>query len=406
MTYAVAETRADELIAAVAAASARWRDADFPPRVRTVPALVDRTGYSAPVVEYALDRLFGAITREALRATIAGELGALEALDGFVARSGRPDVWFRPAGKVAIVSSETTIGVALHPLVFAVCAKANVLVKDREDRLIAAFIETLAQERPELAERLSAQVWKGAGDDGFPAELGVVVAFGRDDTLRTIRANLPGPTRFLGFGHRTSVGYVTRGSLAGEAVAKRCARAAALDALLYDGDGCLSLHALFVERDGSLDPERFAQIVSEACDEIAVEFPAGVRPNDPRFELYRKRMHFRAAQGVGAVHCGAADEHMVVYAPPFDEPPPLLPRTLGVYSVRGPGDALTFLREHDLPIEGFATDVPPDSELLAAALASGAVRIARLGTLQDPPLGGEHGGAGRILPFVRAIYRS
>jgi hypothetical protein len=28
-----------------------------------------------------------------------------------------------------------------------------------------------------------------------------------------------------------------------------------------------------------------------------------------------------------------------------------------------------------------------------------------LGTLQRPPLGGEHGGAGRILPFVRAIYR-
>ncbi|MGB8205477.1 MAG: acyl-CoA reductase, partial [Candidatus Baltobacteraceae bacterium] len=174
------EARAEQLIAAVADAAARWCNADFPPRVRTAHALAARTGYSAPVVDYALDRLFGAVTREALRATIAGELGALEALDGFVARQGRPDVWFRPAGKVAIVSSDTTIGVALHPLVFAVCAKAEVLVKDREDRLIAAFAETLAQERPELAERVTSQPWDGAEGAARLAEAGVVVAFGRD----------------------------------------------------------------------------------------------------------------------------------------------------------------------------------------------------------------------------------
>jgi hypothetical protein len=402
----VPDASARELIAAVADASGRWRDAGFPQRVRTARALVERTGYSPPVVEYALDRLFGAVTRGALEATIAGELGALEALDGFLSRSGRPDVWFQPAGKVAIVSSDTTIGVALHPLVFAVCAKATVLVKDREDRLIAAFIETLAQVRPELAERLSAQVWKGVADCELLADAGVVVAFGRDDTLRTIRAGLPARTRFLGFGHRTSVGYVTRRSLVDEAVARTCAHAAALDALLYDGDGCLSLHALFVERGGSVRPERFAQIVSEACAEVGVEFPAGARPDDPRVDGYRKRMRFRAAQGVGALYCGAAGEYSVAYDPPSDEPPPFLPRTLGVYPVRGPGDALTFLRERDLPIEGFATDVSPDPELLSAILASGVAWIARLGALQNPPLGGEHGGAGRILPFVRAIYRS
>ncbi|MFZ1125860.1 MAG: acyl-CoA reductase [Candidatus Baltobacteraceae bacterium] len=399
------EARAEQLIAAVADAAARWCNADFPPRVRTAHALAARTGYSAPVVDYALDRLFGAVTREALRATIAGELGALEALDGFVARQGRPDVWFRPAGKVAIVSSDTTIGVALHPLVFAVCAKAEVLVKDREDRLIAAFAETLAQERPELAERVTSQPWDGAEGAARLAEAGVVVAFGRDATLRAIRAALPPQTRFVPFGHRTSVGYVTRTSLGDEAAARRCARAAALDALLYDGDGCLSLHALFVERGGAIEPERFARLVSEACDEVAVEFPAGPL-HDERAALYRKRLLFRAAQGAGAVHSGAHGGHTVAYDPPGDEPPPLFARTLALHAVRGPGEALAYLREHALPLEGFATDVPPGPELLAAAVAGGATRIARLGTLQDPPLGGEHGGAGRILPFVRAIYRS
>ncbi len=400
------EARAEELIAAVADAAARWRDADFPPRVRSARGLVARTGYSAPVVEYALDRLFGALTRDAIGATVAGELGSLEALDGFVARDGRPDVWFRPAGTVAIVSSDTTIGVALHPLVFAVCAKATVLVKDREDQLVSAFVETLAEERPELARRIAAHAWDGATDAGRLAESDVVVAFGRDETLRAIRANLPAQARFVGFGHRTSVGYVTPASLEHESAARRCALAAARDALLYDGDGCLSLHALFVERGGAIEPERFARIVSEACDEVAIEFPAGTRDLEASTASYRKRMLFRAAQGVGAVHCGASERHVVAYDPPFDEPPPLLPRTLALHAVRGPGEALAYLRRHALPLEAFATDAPPGPELLAAAVAAGATRIARLGTLQDPPLSGEHGGVGRILPYVRAIYRS
>ncbi|MGP6158495.1 MAG: acyl-CoA reductase [Vulcanimicrobiaceae bacterium] len=400
------KTPAAELVDVVADAAARWCDPDFAPRVRTTGALVERTGYSTPVVEYALDRLFGAITREALRATIAGELGALEALDGFVARSGRPDVCFQPAGAVAIVSSDTTIGVALHPLVFAICAKAQVLVKDRDDRLIAAFLETLAEERPELAGRLRAETWNGAADADRLGNADVVVAFGRDDALRAIRAALPAQARFLPFGHRTSVGYVSRASLGDEAAARRVARGAARDALLYDGEGCLSLHALFVERGGALEPERFARLMAAACDELAVEFPVGTRPSDPRVEAYRKRLRFRAAQGTGALYCGHHGPHLVAFDLPRDEPPPFLPRTLGLYPVDAPGDALAFLRLHRLPLEAFATDDDPAPELRDAALAAGASRLTLLGRLQDPPLGGEHGGAGRILPFVRAIYRS
>ena len=42
-------------------------------------------------------------------------------LDGFVERAGRPAAWARGANAVTIVSSDTTIGVAIAPLVFALC---------------------------------------------------------------------------------------------------------------------------------------------------------------------------------------------------------------------------------------------------------------------------------------------
>ncbi|MGH7709279.1 MAG: acyl-CoA reductase, partial [Vulcanimicrobiaceae bacterium] len=89
-----------EIIAAIAAAAGRWADPGFAPRAQTTDAVADRTGYSKPVVAYAFDALFGAITADAIAATIAGELGSLDALDGFVARPGRPDGFARGVERV------------------------------------------------------------------------------------------------------------------------------------------------------------------------------------------------------------------------------------------------------------------------------------------------------------------
>jgi hypothetical protein len=100
--------------------------------------------------DYALDTLFGGITAAALTAVAGAELGSLEALDGFVERDGRPAAWARGVDAVTIVSSDTTIGVAIPALVFALLAKCTVTVKDRSDALVAAFAETLTEELPEL----------------------------------------------------------------------------------------------------------------------------------------------------------------------------------------------------------------------------------------------------------------
>src|ERR1700679_1755879 len=81
------------IVRAIADAAERWSDADFPPRVRATADIEELLGYTAPVVDYALDRLFRAIPADALSATITGELGSLEILDGFAERDGRPAAW-------------------------------------------------------------------------------------------------------------------------------------------------------------------------------------------------------------------------------------------------------------------------------------------------------------------------
>jgi len=411
VSAASAALPARRIIDALADAAARWCDADFPPRVRVTRELIARTNYSEPVVDFALDRLFESLTREALAVTIAGELGSVEALDGFVSRAGRPDVFFRGVARTAIVSSDTTIGVALPALAFALCAKTHVTVKERDDGLIAAFGATLAQEQPELGASLEAGAWPAESPElrARLARADTVVAFGRDATLGEIRAALAPGARFVPFGHRTSVGYVTRAALDDEPLARAAARGAALDALLYDGDGCLSLHALFVERGGALDVPAFARLVAAACDEAGIEFPAGYAELDAEAAAYRRRALFRAAQGAGFVHAGAGAPHLIVLDPPRDEPPPLLRRTLALYAVDAPHEAAAYLRAHALPLEAVAVAPGAAStrdDVVRFASDSGAARLCELGRLQAPPLVAEHGGSERILPFVRAIYRA
>jgi hypothetical protein len=371
-----------------------------------------RTGYSEPVVDFALDALFASLTREALRATIDGELGALAALDGFVERRGRPDVYFRGVARATLVSSDTTIGVAIPPLAYALCAKTeSIVVKDRSDGLVAAFADTLGEERPELRERLRVEGWSGHDSDETRVALAssdVVVAFGGAEALGAIRLLLRPEARFVPYGHRTSVAYVGRETLTSAARARVAAVGIARDALLYDGDGCLSLHAVFVERGGALTPQTFGTLLADALDAAAVEFPPGVAEPAAVTARYAGSARFRAAQGTGSVHGGMTVAHVLVSEAATEDAPPLFPRALATYAVDGAGEAAAYLRRHALPLEGFALDPTAERErpdLTALAIAAGAVRLAPFGALQMPSPAGEHGGAPRILPFVRAIVR-
>ncbi len=403
-TAALGRVPARRIVAAIADACERWTDADFPPRVRATRAIMERLEYSEPVVDFALDRLFKPVTAAAVGAAIEGELGSIEALDGFVQRALRPQGFARAAGRVTIVSSDTTIGVALWPALFALCAKCDVTVKDRADDLIAAFSHTLAEEEPEFAASFRAERWNGHDAPAAAERLrdaDVVVAFGRAESLGAIRARCGNHTSFLGFGHRTSVTYIEREALHTQRSALQAARAVARDALLYDGEGCLSAHASFVESGGTIGPIDFAILLQRACEEASVEFP----PARADTREQRNLAAFRAAQE--APQPAPAQAFLLAFDPPRSQAPPLVPRSLGLYPVAAPQDAAAFLIGHGVPLEAFAVVDPAAAreDVTRAALAAGAARIARAGYLQSPEIESNHGGAARIAPFVRWVVR-
>jgi hypothetical protein len=389
------------MIRAVSDAARRWSDGDFPPRVRALAAVSRRTGYSPPVAEYALDRLFSSISNDALAATIAGELGSLDALDGFVDRNGLR-IRALPAGRTCIISSRTTIGVAIVPAIFAICAGCDVMVKDREDHLIEAFFRTLIEESPDLSQRIAAQTWDGSAGERDLRDFDTVVTFGDRTSIEAIRALCAPESRFIAYGPRTSAGYLARESLDGDIEA--LAREAARDAVLYDTEGCLSLRTIFVERGGGISPELFFSALAREMERAAIEFPPS--QSDPAAVAAVGAAHqlgtFRAANGRGAVRTDAARSYVATFDGAFDRAPDFLPRTVAVFPVDAPSQAVDYLRQHALAIEAWSAS-SQRADIVEAAIASGAVRVAQFGALQDPPLSSPHGGRPRIAEFVRWV---
>ncbi len=393
------------IVGAIASAAARWSDPGFSPRQRARDAVSARTSYSLPHVEYALDSLFAALRNDSIEAIIADELGSLDVLDGFANHPGRGRVRVRalPIGRVCIISSRTTIGVAIVPAIFALCAKCDVYIKDREDALAAAFFATVAQELGEPSDCVEAHAWDGKSDAVKLAGFDAVVAFGSDSTLAEIATQLPFPARLIAYGSKASAGYVTREAPNDETAVLALARGAARDLVLYESEGCLSLHALFVERGGAVSPARFAERLAAAIAETAVEFPIGSRTPQQLARLAEARdlATFRAA-GEHSVYAGADAGFLVVVDPPLEEPPLFLPRAIAVRSVDRPHEAADYLQRHRITLEALAVEHHrPD--VLAMATQTGAARIARFGTLQNPPLAGFHGARPRIAEFVRWI---
>ena len=156
--------------------------------------------------------------------------------------------------------------------------------------------------------------------------------------------------------------------------------------MLYDTEGCMSLHALFVEREAAVGPHEFAVILARALERAAAEFPLGSR--DPlaaaRTAAARDRAAFRAAAGDGEFFADRDASYLVLLDPPRDEPPPFLPRTLAMYGVGAPAEALAYLARHRLAIEAIAV-AGARPEIVAAAIRAGAARIAAFGQLQAPP---------------------
>ena len=307
-THLLLPRRTDEIVRVLGQVSQRWLNPNDPWRCRAIAGMPKVTGFAPQMVARILDLLFSELTEEKLSGLVELELGAIKDKE-----TGPPLIAQIFSGNIpnpAIVS--IVCGLLVKSASFC---KAS--TKDPLSSLL--YLASLHDLDPDLASCVQIHTWKGSpGNASERPSVGTLerslfqhadflVAYGNDDSLRNIKDSLPAGKPFFGFGHKIGFAVVGQDALADAALH------AAEDISLYDQQGCLSPHVVYVENT----PKPFAEKLALAMEDFNRRIPRGTLSIEESAAIARVRnaYEFRAASDpqVAVWNSKGSDAWTVIY---------------------------------------------------------------------------------------------
>ena len=372
-------------------------------------------GFSRATLQKGLDNFFHQFTPENFHALLAQELGDARRLDRFVACGGDAPV----AGVSGFGSNRAALAVgpellvhiaagnlpnpALMSMVLGLLTRSAQFVKCAHgaEFLPRLFAHSIYDADTKLGACLEIAEWRGGNADletALFAEADCVTATGSDETLAAIRARLPVKTRFLGYGHRVSFGFVAGAVLHGSHTRQIISRAAD-DVVAWNQLGCLSPHVVYVQTGGEVSPEKFAELLADELERREQTEPRGELPAEHAAAIASRRGIYE----VRAAHSPETTQHWcsrnstawtVVYEADARFQLSCLNRFIYVKGVRDLTEALQSAETVRGQVSTVGLGVPEHKlEELATQLARwGATRVCPLGRMQNPPLTWRHDG--------------
>ncbi len=390
----------------------RFLDPRSPARQNAVAWLARLGQFSTPMIERALEDTFRPLAAGGVSRWVASELGSAAVLDAPTAdRKGTLRRALGPEWMLQIYAGNVP-GLPVWPFYSALAMKTALLAKtsSQEPVLAPLLARTIAEEDPGLGACVAVVWWKGGTDELDQTAIRdapAVLAYGGEyATANVARAAHP-EARVVLHGPKVSVAYVSGASLTRSGFRSLAARAAH-DVALYDQQGCLSPHAIYVERGGEIGPAAFAAALGNALDELRDGLPRrALEPEQAaRVQLYRAQAHFEEAQesrGTRVLASSEGTDWTLVYEDGARFEPTPAYRTVRVHAVSGAEEVVEALTPAARYIEAIGLEAKGSEKgTIAAAFAgTGIPRIAAIGSLQSPALSGTHGGVHRLLPFLR-----
>lgn len=372
------------------------------------------SGYAPEMVRHVLDRMELDWRLPVLERLLAAELDGGRALEDFGGQPGRQlrSRAFGPDLTLHIFAGNVP-GVAVTALIRSLLVKSAVLGKTAsgEPFLAAAFGRALAAEDASLGQCVAVTYWPGddeRANDAAMREADAIVVYGGAAAAMSVRARAPAAARIIEHGPRFSIGVVGREALHDAAAADRIASDIARAVALFDQQGCVSPHAVWIEEDGGVSPRNMAQMIAAALDRIATELPPGTRAAGEAVRVHaaRTQAEFRAIGGQDvALWTGPGTGWTVVWDGTGEFEPSPLSRTLRVYPIG---------RLEDVPVRipaggaflqsvAIAADAARIAALAQRFARAGATRITNFEQLPWPPADGHHDGRGPLAELVRWV---
>lgn len=390
------------------ALSKRWLDKKYFYREKAIRLLQKGSGYPKAMAEEIVTGIFSALSCRNLERLLEFELGSSEALDGWF-YDARTQCRHRATGPRLIthIFAGNVPQPAIHSLVFGLLLKsANILKVSAEDPgILDVYLDSLKAHNRALGSVCKIIVQKKADElRRFYAASDLVVCYGSDPTIESVRRDVPVMTRFVGYGHKVSFTVLLKESL--KPFTDVRAAAIAKDLWMMNQRGCLSPRTIFVEGadqrslrtildkvgqelqclDGeSLRSKDFASAYERFQNDLGFRLQALTRKTSYRLEVANGRWKLLAFDSVKDFFIPEQSQTVCIY--PYKDIKELLP----IFHKR-------FFWMQAVALEGSALRRQEIANYFAEA---GFNRITHAGRMQDPPLLWHHDGAWNLATWLR-----
>ncbi len=253
--------KTEEIILSLNEVAQLWLKPKSPVRKEAIKLLSLTTGGSKEIISEGLDLAFQEVTQKKLKK-------ALKQLENFP----------RPC-----VSTFIFAGIIPTPMLFDIflglLLKSSVFVKcpSRAPLFPILLIRSIQKVNPKLGKCITAFHWPG-GKSNFEKDLfkksDLIHAYGTDETIEKISEKISSSKTFLSFGHKLSFSIILKEHMTKQFI-DSLTQKVAYDISLYDQQGCMSPHVIYVQKGGNILVHDWAKKLADAMQKILKKLPTG-----------------------------------------------------------------------------------------------------------------------------------
>lgn len=365
-----------EIASEIRRISRLWLQPAYEFRKKAVDALWKECGFPEGMSAQILDNLFGKFDRSDLSRVLEtaskGIFSSRERYVGLIFPANIPDPIVVYVFLALSSGSKCWVKFSRHSKSFG-----NV------------FLASIRSESPLMAPRVSSTTSRRVFYERKKI-LDCVVALGDDASLETIQCSLNSPTRFVGFGHRISAGFVFRSALRRgrlRETVERCAR----DLWLYDQRGCLSPQLFLVEGRARAFIDELKKTLSDLQDRFGpIRRPYEVSLNRKIFLDRLKVASLNGRKVVLEAAVSGGDGPVIYHLKKGIFKPSAVGQVIGVKAFRSFDKAGRELSRYKKVLRCVSVAGNRDSKAKVRRMFphAAAIRICRAGEMQNPPIEG------------------